>query len=323
MSSMNPLAHARGPLAGAGASASVVPVASWALLGLLATIFSFSVFGAWMADPAAFAAVPIREADAMAGNGVLLIRLVELVSTCVALWAIWHYLVRPWVRTGTPPITGLVLVGALISYVLDTMVNYNDYWMAWNKHALNWGTWAASFPGHTGPTRYAEALLWGPSMYLYFGVALATMQLWIFDRVKPRVGMALALVIVYAAAFVFDLVAETTIIRMEAYAWPTTIGALTLWKGSQFQFPLYESVLVGFYATFYMLLLRSARDNAVSFIERGVDRVPGGLRLPVRLLAATGFAAACTFFYFGGFVLISQYADHTVTLPSYLMHDGR
>lgn len=323
MSAVSPLASGR-PVH-ADAAASVLPVAAWATFGAIVTLFSLWVFGQWVLSPAEFAAVPIRDVDAMAGNGVLLIRALEVISTGVALWAFWNYLVRPWAKTGQAPILGLLLVGALITYVFDTMVNYNGYWMAFNKQAIDWGTWAAFFPGHTGPTRYAEALFWGPPMYLYFGVALAEIQLRIFNRLEARrVALPVTVLAVFAAAFVFDLVAESAIIQgTEAYAWPTTVGWLTIWKGEQFQFPLYESFLVGCYATLYMFLVRSARTQPRSFIERGVDRLPSGLHLPVRLLAATGFAGLCTLVYFGGFVIVSQWADNTVALPSYLMFDGR
>ncbi|MGQ0698368.1 MAG: spirocyclase AveC family protein [Panacagrimonas sp.] len=305
---------------GEGSSPWLSPIVCWALLGVCASAFSFVVFGQWLLSAEHFATVPITPADAMSGNGVLVIRIVEVISAAVAIWALFHWLIRPWMRTGAPSIQGLLLIGALISYVLDTMVNYGGYWMAWNKHAVNWGTWAAFFPGHIGPTQYAEALLWGPPMYLYFGIALATIMLKLIDGLRPRLGFAAAFVIAFIAAFVFDLVAESTIIRAEAYAWPSTVGWLTLWAGSQFQFPLYESLLVACYASFYMLLLESARDHGLSFIERGLDRIPGTARLPVRLLAATGFASACTLFYFGSFVLISLNADNTVILPPYMMY---
>lgn len=311
-------------LAGEASSSWLSPIVCWALLGACAAAFSFAIFGQWLISSEHFTSVPITAADAMRGNGVLVIRIVEILSTAVALWALFHYLVRPWLRTGTPSIEGLLLVGALISYVLDTMVNYGGYWMAWNKHAVNWGTWAAFFPGHTGPTQYAEALFWGPPMYLYFGLALATIQLKLIDRFRPRLGFGAAFIIAFIAAFLFDLIAESAIIRAQAYAWPSTVGWLTLWAGTQFQFPLYESLLVACYASFYMLLIKSARDSihdgGLSFIERGLGRIPAAARLPVRLLAATGFATACTLFYFGSFVLISLNADNTVTLPPYLMY---
>lgn len=315
---MNEASMSPTPSLAATSATGISPILCWALIGVVVTVFSLSVFGQWLMSAEHFAAVPITPADAMSADGIRTIRIIEVISSAVAVAALAYFLVLPWLRRGTPSIQGLLLIGALISYVLDTMVNYGGYWMAWNKHALNFGTWAAFFPGHTGPTNYAEALLWGPPMYLYFGVLLGTIQLKLLDALRPRVGFALGFAAVFIAAFVFDLVAESVIIRHQAYAWPETVGWLTLWKGEQHQFPLYESLLVAIYASAYMFLIRSARDGTVSFIERGVDRLPPAARLPMRLFAATGFAAACTLFYFGSFVLISLNADHQITLPPYM-----
>lgn len=305
-----------------GASTSVIsPIVLWSLFGLVCALFSLSVFGQWLLSPTEFSAVAVTAADAMDAGTLQTLRIVEGISMTVAVGAVYLWLLRPWIKTGTPSIAGLLLVGALLTYVLDTTVNYADYHMAWNKHSLNFGTWASFFPGHTGPTQYAEAMLWGPPMYLYFGVALATIQLKVIDVLRPRIGLVVALAVSFVLAFCFDLIAESTIIQTsEAYAWPYVVGAWSVWSGTQFQFPLYESLLVAIYSSLYALLLNSARRQGVSFIERGVDQLPSALRLPARLLAATGFAAVCTTIYFGGFYLISQSADTRVEMPAYLQY---
>ncbi len=304
-----------------GSESLLSPVVCWAFLGAVSCLFSVAIFGQWLASEE-FSAVPLSEADAMPVGGVLKIRIVELISTAVALWAFYHYLLKPWQKSGEFRIEGLLLVGALVTYVLDTSINYFGYFMAWNKHAINWGSWGGFFPGHTGPTRYAEALLWGPPMYVYFGVALATIQSWVINKLRGGLGLgfAVALMLSFPVVFLFDLLAESAIIRTEAYAWPNTIGALTLWRGEQYQFPLYESLLVGIYASMYTLLMYSARPDGTTWIERGAERFSGGSRLLVRFLAATGFAMLCTAFYFVGFGVFSLFADNNVAMPEYLMY---
>lgn len=297
------------------------PVVLWATLGIVITAFSLWVFGQWFASPTEFVTVPLTEADAMNPRTLLLLRGVEVISTAVALWALWHYLFRPWMKTGHAPITGLALIGALITYVFDTTINYSDFHMSFNKHSFDFGTWAAFFPGHTGPTRYAEAWFWGPPMYLYFGIAVATLQLKVLDIWMPRIGAAGAWALAFATAFVFDMVVEPSIIYFaEGYSWPYTVGALSLFAGTQYQFPLYESLLVAIYGSLYTLLMRSERDQGQTFIERGVDRLPNGLRLPARLMAVTGYASIATMIYFGGFYAFSQFADSRVEQPPYLMY---
>lgn len=297
------------------------PVLLWAAFGAVFSCFSISVFSAWLFSADAFVAVPIGAADSMPGPTLALLRGLEWLSVAVAVVGFYAYLIKPWLRTGEVPLAGLLLVGALITYVLDTTINFSDYHMAWNKHSFNMGTWGHAFPGHTGPTQYAEALLWGPPMYMYFGVLLASIQLFTYKVTRPRLGLVPALVLAFAAAFVFDFIAESAIIRFtEAYAWPYAIGSLSVWAGTQFQFPLYESLLVAIYASLYSWLMHSARHDGISFIERGVHQLSARYRVWVRLFAATGFAALCTAIYFGGFYAFSQFADTRVEMPSYLMY---
>ncbi|AOE86762.1 spirocyclase AveC family protein [Pseudomonas sp. TCU-HL1] len=308
------------PIRRASAQFLLSPIVLWAMLGALFTCFSFVVFGRWLLS-GEFAPVPLTAADEMDAQALLMLRGLEAISLLVAVVALYVYLVRPWVKTGHAPIEGLLLIGALITYVLDTTINFSDYHMAWNKHSFNMGTWGGFFPGHEGPTRYAEAWLWGPPMYMYFGVALATIQLVTLRLARPWLGLSAALVLSFAAAFLFDFLAESAIIHFtEAYAWPYVVGSLTVWPGSRFQFPLYESLLVAIYASLYSWLAHSKRGDGLSFIERGLFELPAGLRLVARLGAATGFAALCTAIYFGGFYLFSQFADIRVELPSYLMY---
>lgn len=293
----------------------------WLLLGLIGTAFSLVVFGSWLMSATEFAPVPISAAQAMAEDGVLRIRILELISSAIAVICLLVFLILPWLRSGRAPIIGLTMIGALISYVLDTTVNYTGYFMAWNVHSINFGTWAAGFPGHSGPTRYAEALLWGPPMYLYFGVLLGVIQLAIFNRLRRPIGFAAAALLSFAAAFFIDAGAESLIIQTtEAYAWANTVASLSWWAGTQFQFPLYEALMVAVYSSGYALLLSSSRRHDEAFIERGCGGLPASLRLPSRLLAATGFATLMTLIYFAGFGVFSHYADSPAALPAYLMH---
>src|SRR5581483_10025453 len=97
------------------------------------------------------------------------------------------------------------------------------------------------------------------------------------------------------AAFVFDFAVENAIIRLsDAYAFTKTPSALTLFAGSQYQFPIYESVLVGLCGISFTALRLSALESpdGVSFVERGIARFRPQLRTTVRWLAVIGYAFA-------------------------------
>lgn len=300
-------------------SVAKVTVTWWALWGVAITVFSLVVFGRWLLSPIQFQPVPLPAA-VMSSDAIARIRVLEGVSTFVALAALWVWLVRPWRRDGRAPIQGLVMLGALVGYVFDTTINLDSYVMAWNVHSVNFGTWAAFFPGHTGPVRYAEALLWGPPMYVYFGTLLGALQFAVLRTLRPRTGFSIAAILSFVAAFVFDLIAEVSIIRFtEAYAWARVWGVLSLWPGQQWQFPLYESLLVAAYSSLYLWHQQSVDSQGETFIERGAKQLPPRWQLPLRTLAAFGFAAVPILVYFGGFYLFSLAADVSAPLPAYLL----
>lgn len=299
-----------------------MPVVLWATLGLIASVFAISVLGRWICSPA-FAPVPLGPEDAMPGAGVLVIRLFEALSVSVMLAIFYFYLIRPWRREGRVPFTGLMLFGALLSYVLDVTVDYHGYWMAWNRYSLNMGVWSSFFPGHTGPKQYAEAMVWGMPMYCYFGVLLGSLQLKVIDaaRTRLRASLPVATLLSMAFAFVFDLAAEWLIIvATQAYGWGLTTRAFTLLPGSQYQFPLYECLAVAFFGTIYAFILKAERDRGSVFAERGHELLPPWLGAPVRVLAAIGLAFVPTAVYFGTFNLFSIGADSYAALPHYLTY---
>lgn len=300
----------------------VKPVILWAVFGLIATCFSLSIFGQWIFSPA-FAPVPLTAEDAMPSSGILVIRIFEAISVLVLLIIFYYFLYRPWKRTGRAPFTGLMLFGALLSYVLDVTVDYHGYWMAWNRHSLNMGVWSSFFPGHTGPTQYAEGIVWGMPMYCYFGVLLGSLQLKVIEVIRRRLNASLfvATLASMVFAFLFDLAAEWTIISVtQAYGWGLTTRAFTLAAGSQYQFPLYECLAVAFFGTIYAFILKSEREKGSVFAERGLERLPLGIRHAARLFAAIGLAFIPTIVYFGTFNLFSIGANSYAALPHYLTY---
>ena len=129
--------------------------------------------------------------------------------------------------------------------------------------------------------------------------------------------------LVFVAEFAFDFLMENVVIRLtHAYAYAQTYGPLTLWAGSQFQFPIYESLLVAALS----LLFTWARLQAVqasdglSPVERGYRRWPRVLWPAVRLFAVIGFcAAAIVCVYHLPLSWFNMMGESTADLPSYML----
>lgn len=302
-------------------------VVLWAALGAAWAFFCVVVVVRWVGS-ANFGPAPIRPGDTMPTHSLVMLRVVEVLSVVVFLTSAWILAVRPWLRTREVTIEGLLILGGVFGFVADSALNLYAFLFSFNAHSVNLGSWSAQLPFHHGdaPTGYGEALLWGLPMYIYFCSALAAMGLWVRRKVRerrPQVSDTLVMVGMWVGFVVFDVVVENLIIRLsEGYAFVQTQKGLTLWPGKAYQFPIYESLLVGCVAMGFAAIRLSAEgdEHGRSFIERGVDSLPGSLRLPARALAAIGYSAVVLLVcYHLPFNWLSVGGGSFAHLPSYLM----
>ena len=292
-----------------------VGVCAWAMVG-------------WVTSDTDFAKAPILGPDRITDEKLIALRIFEALSVAVLVLCVWYLVVKPWRQTQTVGLSALLVVGGIFGFVIDGALNLNDYLFAWNAHSINYGVWAASLPFHKpgASSRYAEALLWGLPMYVYFCAGLGTVGVALARRLRarnPRISTASVLAVMWIGDFIFDFVVENTIIRTtDAYAFAQTQHGLTLWPGSQYQFPIYESILVAFVSVAFTAVRLSALDaeDGLSFIERGVEAFPARLHLPLRALSAIGFCAAVLIvFYHLPFNWLGMGGGSMAELPSYLL----
>jgi len=255
------------------------------------------------------------------------LRIFEGLSVALLVYLVWAYVVVPWRRTGALSLDGKFVLGGMAAFVADAFLNCYTYLFAWNAHNVNLGVWTAYLPFHNpaASSRYAESLLWGPPMYVYFcaGVAIVGCPAYFALRSHwPRLSNVSLLAIVFVGQFVFDFVVENLAIRLtHGYAYAQTYGPLTLWAGSQFQFPLYESFLVASLGLLYtwMRLQAVTSDDGLSPVERGLDRWSPALQSTVRTLAVIGFCCAATILiYHLPFNWLGIIGASKAHLPTYL-----
>jgi hypothetical protein len=219
----------------------------------------------------------------------------------------------------------MIVIGSLLASGIDPLINYFHYTFAWNAHALNAGSWLAFFPLHQGPTRYAEGLVWFVPQYLYLGLGLAAIECRIILALRhryPGVSNVRSFGIAFVTILALDVVLEQLFIRTRVYAFPRTWEALTLFAGTPYQFPVYESIFVAVYAAGFTCLRMSANDSAdgLPFLHRGLRRWSPHLRTPVMLLAVVGFCSAwAALAYFIPWSWMSVSADSIISPPSFML----
>jgi hypothetical protein len=139
----------------------------------------------------------------------------------------------------------------------------------------------------------------------------------------PSISNVAALGVVFLLACVFDFVVENAIIRStQAYAFAQAPASVTLWAGSQYQFPIYEMLCVAALGTIFTGLRLSAIDapDGVSIVERGFERFRPGLQMPVRVIAVIGFSMTMLFVVYHVVVnWLGTNGDSIARLPSYLL----
>ncbi|EHB59116.1 hypothetical protein MycrhDRAFT_1552 [Mycolicibacterium rhodesiae JS60] len=300
-------------------------VSLWALLGVGWILFVGQAWTRWILSDAQFGAAPIHGPDTFNGNALLVLRVIEVVSLLIAGATIWVFLVKPLVAQRRLTLDGMIVIGSLLASGIDPLINYFHYTFAWNAHALNAGSWLAFFPLHQGPTRYAEGLAWFIPQYLYLGIGLAAIECRIILALRrryPGIANIRSFSIAFVAIFGVDILIEQVFIRTRVYAFPRTWEAFTLFAGTPYQFPIYESVFVAIYAAGFTYLRMSAHDSTdgTPFLHRGIQRWPSQFRTPVKLLAVIGFCAVwAALAYFLPWSWMSVNPDSIITPPSYML----
>jgi hypothetical protein len=301
-------------------------VGAWALLGLLCIVITGQTWVRWIFSSTAFHAAPILPGSHYPGSRELALRLIEGASLLVLLALLAYAFVVPLRRHGRLGIDARILGGCILGVVVDGVLNMHQYLFAWNAHSVNMGSWESFLPLATAHTRYAESLLWGVPMYAYFpfGVALAGCLLVRSMRGRwPRVTNMQTYGVLFVVAFAFDFVVENAIIRSsDAYMYAKAPSALTVFAGSQYQFPLYESVFVAALGVVFTALRLSALEasDGLSFVERGISRFAPRLQEPVRWLAVIGFAFTMLFvLYHLPFNWLGVTGNSIPHLPSYML----
>jgi Spirocyclase AveC-like len=304
-------------------------VSLWAVAGALWIVFIVQAWGRWIGSDTQFGAAPIYGPDTFGGGPLLVLRVIEVGSLFIAAGTIWVFLLSPLVKTRRLTLDGMIVIGSLLAAGIDPLINYFHYTFAWNAHAWNLGSWLAFFPLAQGPTRYAEGLAWYVPQYLYLGIGLAALECRIILALRqryPSINNVRAFSVAFVSMFLVDIVIEQLFIRAHVYAFPRTWHALTLFPGTEFQFPVYESLFVAVYAAGFTALRMSANDDprGRSFLERGIERWSPPLRVPVTLLAVVGFCvvwAAAS--YFVPWSWMSVNPDSFANIPSYMQPGSR
>ncbi|HEY9312482.1 spirocyclase AveC family protein [Williamsia sp.] len=297
------------------------PVQIWAILGGALLVLQLYVWIRWISGPY-FERVPTGPTDPPTLMKTVLTVYTAGIVLCMPI-ALWWFIVRPWRRERRITLDGMLLVSTALMFFQDPLLNYFNTWCSYNTWMFNMGSWSSNIPGWSSPEEpgamVAEPLLMNAPGYGY-GVLLCTIAgCWVMRKVKarwPQISNVGLIGVVFVWAFFFDLVMEGLVLMpMGLYTFPGSIQSLSINAGTYYQWPVYEGVMWGGVQAGLCCLRYFTDDRGRTVVERGLDRVQGGV-VKQQIIRFLAIFAACSSLFFVFYNLPAQwFAMHADPWP--------
>lgn len=295
----------------------------WASLGAALVVLAITCWTRWLLSPQA---TPVDPGPDHYAYGWV-IRVTEVLSLSVFVFLLWHTLLRPALRERTVTLDGKLFLGGLFASVLDVLCQmFNPTW-AINAHSLNFGTWAAQFPGFAAPEgdRWAWSMGWCMPAYIWLGVGAAIVgcaYLRLLRRRLPR-AYTVALYGIVLLTFVVAFGALATVWnRTGVYTYVSSPNALTLWPHTTHRLPVTELFFIASYCLMFTWLRDSRDADGRCAVDRDLDAlsVAPWLKALISTLAVCGWAGFTTLAAYqipNDWVAMNGGRDSIPVLPSY------
>ena len=277
-----------------------------AVIGGAVLILTLYVWIRWVTGPY-FERVPAGPTE------VPLHMKIPLMANAIVLWvglpfALWFFLLRPWVRERRITLDGMLLVSMFLMFFQDPFLNYFNTWCTYNTWLWNRGSWSPYIPGWTSPEepgrQVAEPLLTNAPGYAYGVLLITIVGCWVMRKIKnrwPNISNLRLIAVTYAITFVFDFVMEALVmLPIGLYTYPGAIRALSFNAGTYYQWPVYEGLMWGGVQAALCCLRFFTDDRGRTVVERGLDNVRGGFARQqfTRFLAIFAGVSACFFLFY-------------------------
>lgn len=270
---------------------TLTPIKWWAATGVALLSFAAYVLIRWALSgprPAPKGPVPVPEYMQIAAW------VFQTAVPAGALFVVIRFVVIPWRREGRPTFDGLFILAILTVYWLDPLANYAQTFFTYNAQLFNLGSWAEYVPGWIAPNNrhLAEPIaMMLPAYVLWFfgGTALANAVMRFVQSRRPQTSNGVLILLCAGFLFVLDTAIEMVFLLTGLYTYPGA-GALTLFKGHYYQFPLFEAFFMMTAWTPWACLRYFRNDRGESVVERGLSRLRVGERAQgaLRFLAIVG-----------------------------------
>lgn len=248
----------------------------------------------------------VQGSDGVPGFMVAWIRTFEVALLVGALLVFYFVVIRPWLRDRRPSSDGLFCLACVSLIWLDTSYNYSARLVSYNTAWVNLGSWNDKIIGWSSPNgaRLASPLLALPGIYIVMMFGLIRAGDWMLTQMEARWPGRRAIwhiTLLYAGFVGLLFVLEVLALRTGVWAYPSTVGGLTLFQGHYYQFPVFIVVFDGVMLTGFAVFRHTQDRDGMTALDRALDRDP---RKPsttaLRFLSRAGMLSAI---YIVGFML--------------------
>jgi hypothetical protein len=227
---------------------------------------------------------------------------------------------KPKLRTGSLSFDGLFFLGCWLMFFQEPWIDWTSYQFQYATTFVNFGSWLPHIPGWSSPNGqlipvplvYATAYLWMTAMAGWAGSRYMSYQ----RRRNPAIGTFTMIAKTFGVMVIGDVIVETIMVRTQLISYGSTIPSLTLFAGTDHQYPLYEAL--SWPGTFIILsCLHFFRDDrGLSLPERGIEKLgirSGKVKTFARFLAIMGVCQLAILFAFN--IPYQFYALHAGPMP--------
>jgi Spirocyclase AveC-like len=310
---------------GEQARRQTAPVKLWAGIGAAFVLLNLVIYVPWLAEGPK---TTPTGSDPVPGGVKLAVVSFEILSICIATTII-VVLVRSCLRQRRITVTAAFAIAWVLNMWQDPFINLIKPIFFYNAYFVNVGCWCSHTPLWSSPNggRLADDLLGTSGVgYIWFVLppVLAVMVLRRAHRRWPRLTLPRAFGLAVLTTGLFDLVLEAPPVYEHLWGYPGAVHSVSLWGGTDHQFPLYEPVLWGTCWAITAMLMYYLDDRGNTVLERGIDhlRLSPWRRNVMRVLAVTGGVSVVYLTYSVIFVGTSLLPNTTTpSYPSY-MRDG-
>jgi hypothetical protein len=219
----------------------------------------------------------------------------EVLSIPVALFLIWHFVARPWIRERRIGVDGMLVIGAASMWVQDPWSSAGQHWFVYNTWMVNMGSWVHAIPWWTSfgkpGAMTSEPILFTPAAYVYIFLLAAALGCLVMRQIKrryPTISAPALVACCFLFMCVFDILLEGIIwLPLGVFEYPG--GHWGLFASTYHKYPLQEMFTIAAVFTAVTSLRYFVDDRGRTIVERGVDEVRGGRgrQVVLRALAVT------------------------------------